>query len=202
MSGRLTISTEALARNYRALSAATSGEVAGVIKANGYGVGIDIVVPVLASEGCETFFVATSVEGARVRALSNKPIYVLSGVINQEEVKRLVEFDLRPVINSEHQLAQWDTSKPYAIHVDTGMERLGFDFEAGRSVLKQQTRAPEMILTHFARAAEATEDAIKSQLVKIEGLRQFQIPMSVSNSAGILLHDLTENVARAGIALY
>ena len=202
MSGRLTISTEALARNYRRLSAATTGEVAGVIKANGYGVGIDVVVPVLTNEGCKTFFVATSVEGVRARKLSDHPIYVLAGALNHEEVKRLVESNLRPVINSEHQLALWDTRKPYALHVDTGMERLGFDFEAGVSALGKQARPPEVILTHFARADEASEDAIQMQLDKIERLRQFQIPMSVSNSAGILLHDLAEDVARAGIALY
>ena len=81
-------------------------------------------------------------------------------------------------------------------------DRLGFDFEAGVSALGKQARPPEVILTHFARADEASEDAIQMQLDKIERLRQFQIPMSVSNSAGILLHDLAEDVARAGIALY
>ena len=204
MSGRLTISTEALAQNYRSLASASQGQTAGVVKANAYGVGIDVVVPTLLAEGCKIFFVATLIEGQRVRAICGLDpiIYVLSGVSTIDEVERFVNDDLRPVLNSSDQIGLWDTSKPYAVHVDTGMERLGFEFEDGLAWLTQQDNAPELVLTHFARADEGEHRAIQAQLDKIERLRQFQIPTSVSNSAGILLHDVVEDVARAGIALY
>ena len=175
-----------------------------MVKANAYGVGIDVVVPVLLSEGCEIFFVATVIEGQRVRALCDKPIYVLAGVADSAEADLLHEAELRPVINSQDQLDQWDTSKPYALHIDTGMERLGFSFPEGCAVLQnlKQANAPALTLTHFARADEGDAEAIRTQLACIESLRELGLPLSVGNSAGILLHDVHEDVARAGIALY
>jgi len=58
-SGVLTIDLGALADNWRSLNArAAPGRAAAVIKANGYGLGLEVVAPALYAAGCRMFFVA------------------------------------------------------------------------------------------------------------------------------------------------
>lgn len=57
--GILSINLDALADNYRLLTRMAAGsEVAGVVKANGYGLGAREVAACLRSAGCRSFFVA------------------------------------------------------------------------------------------------------------------------------------------------
>ena len=57
-------------------------ECAAVIKADGYGCGIEQVAATLAKAGCKTFFVADLAEARRVRAVAPEPaIYVLNGLL-------------------------------------------------------------------------------------------------------------------------
>ena len=86
----------------------------------------------LAAEGCTTFFVATVAEGIALRDVIDLPeLYVFDGV-SEIEAPRAAEYDLVPVINTDAQLEAWRPyrSRPIAVHVDTGMNRLGF--AAGR----------------------------------------------------------------------
>ena len=63
---RLTVDLDALRHNYRVLSAQAGGaRVAGVVKADAYGLGIEKVAPALWAEGCRVFFVAPP-EGAGI----------------------------------------------------------------------------------------------------------------------------------------
>ena len=56
---RLTVDTQALADNWRALDKLSGKGTAGAaVKANAYGLGVDTCVPALRDAGCETFFVA------------------------------------------------------------------------------------------------------------------------------------------------
>ena len=57
-------------------------ECAAVIKANGYGCGIEPVARTLTAAGCKTFFVADLVRGtARARVAAEPAIYVLNGLL-------------------------------------------------------------------------------------------------------------------------
>ena len=65
----LTIDLGAVRENYRILKAALGGAAcAGVVKANGYGLGAVEVARALTKEGCDTFFVAHLSEGLELRA--------------------------------------------------------------------------------------------------------------------------------------
>src|SRR5262245_55077988 len=79
----LTIDLSALRENYRLLKRRL-GDVpaAGVVKANGYGLGAAAVAGVLVEEGCDTFFVAHLPEAGALRVdLGEQPaIHVLNGV--------------------------------------------------------------------------------------------------------------------------
>ena len=205
MSGRLTISLSALGQNYRTLRDSAHAEVACVVKANAYGLGVDTVVPHLAREGCRTFFVASLREARRVRELidpeSPARIFVLEGILSGEEVRHFIDSDLVPVVNHAQQLALVPPGYPYALHIDTGMERLGLPYADGYKLLEQGAR-PEIILSHLTSADDLASSTTSDQVAKISALRRFDIPLSLANSAGVLLHEIPEDIARTGIALY
>ena len=80
--GILTIDLAALAANWRELGVrAAAAECAAVVKADGYGCGIEPVSAALAKAGCKTFFVADLSEGRSVRRTAPPAaVYVLNGL--------------------------------------------------------------------------------------------------------------------------
>ena len=79
----LTIDLGAVARNYRSLRHRLGGTpCAGVVKGNAYGLGVAEIAPVLARQGCDSFFVATLDEAMELRGLlPDATIAVLNGVL-------------------------------------------------------------------------------------------------------------------------
>src|SRR5262249_45062992 len=108
--GLLTIDLAAIVAHSKALARITVPiERAAVVKADAYGCGIDAGVPWLGSGGCKTFFVADVGEGRCVRLLvPDAVIYVLNGVLPNTG-PAFAEANLRPVINSLTELAEWDS---------------------------------------------------------------------------------------------
>ncbi len=108
--GVLTIDLAAIAANWKRLYGMTVPvECAAVVKADAYGCGIERVVPALKKVGCRTFFVADIAEGRRVRAAAPEAvIYVLNGLM-PSTARAFADANLRPVINSPTELAEWDT---------------------------------------------------------------------------------------------
>src|SRR5262249_41432904 len=129
---RLTIDLDALADNWADLARqAAAAETAAVVKGDGYGVGLEPAGTALARAGCKTFFVALPGEGIGVRAaVPEAVIYVLDGLI-ERNAKDYGGADLRPVLSSWAEVEEWAAFKERgagtaaAIHVDTGMNRLG-----------------------------------------------------------------------------
>src|SRR4051812_28551094 len=99
---RLTIDLRALAENWQQL-AGRVGEAtatAAVVKADGYGIGLEPAAEALAEAGCHTFFVALPEEGVRLRhTVHDAAIYVLNGIV-PGSTDVLVSNDLRPVLGS------------------------------------------------------------------------------------------------------
>lgn len=201
MPGQLTVSLGALRQNYRSICSATRApSVAGVVKGNAYGIGVEFVVPALVEAGCKVFFVASLNEGLKVRRLATGArIYVLEGPVAESSV--YLESDLTPVINSTVQMTRWDTAGEYALHVDSGMQRLGVTIAEAERLLSAGAK-PVLLLSHFARADEVDTPYTYDQLNRLQRLRRFGLPMSLSNSAGALHHQVDEDLVRAGIALY
>ncbi len=107
--GILTIDLGAIVANWHELGRrAMPSECAAVIKANGYGCGIEPVARTLTAAGCKTFFVADLSEARRVRAVVAEPaIYVLNGLL-PGTAAAFAENNARPVIGSLVELAEWD----------------------------------------------------------------------------------------------
>ena len=212
----LTIDLGAIRENYRRLKAMLGGvRCAGVVKADGYGLGAAQVAAALVAEGCEIFFVAHLAEGAALRkALGPRPqIHVLNGLPPGSEPEA-VAADLVPVINSAGQLKAWSEAGQKAgrkfkaaIQVDSGMSRLGMAPSEVEALAADAFVGVDIVLvmSHLARADEPTNAANDAQLREFERLRKMlpKAPASLDNSSGIFLGlPYRFDLARPGAALY
>jgi alanine racemase len=214
--GVLTIDLAAIAANWKRLYGMTVPvECAAVVKADAYGCGIERVVPALKKVGCRTFFVADIAEGRRVRAAApDAVIYVLNGLM-PSTAPALAEANLRPVINSTTELAEWDTfvSSSHwdggaALHVDTGMNRLGLTPEESVAVaarVQSEGHGFKLLMSHLA-CAEILDHPMNDRQIRL--FREIRIlfrgvPSSLVNSAGIFLGGTAHcDLVRPGIALF
>jgi alanine racemase len=214
----LTVDLGAIRENYRRLKARLGGvNCAGVVKADGYGLGGAQVAAALAAEGCAIFFVAHLAEGILLRqALGSLPaIYVLNGFPSGAEGEA-VEAQVGAVINSVGQLAAWRAAAQRvgrklkaAIQVDSGMSRLGMA-AAEVEAVTVDPRAFDgidvtLVMSHLARADEPEHPANEQQRLEFDRLRKMlpKAPATLANSSGIFLgKPFHYNLARPGAALY
>jgi alanine racemase len=214
--GTLTIDLDAVEANWRALAhRLLTVECAAVVKANAYGLGIEPVTAKLAEAGCKTFFVADIAEARRARSRArDATIYVLNG-FSAVAAAAFAELNVRPVINSTAELAEWDafvTAQDWrggaAIHVDTGMNRLGIAAEEAAALalrLQQQNHGITLLMSHLACAEIADHPLNANQIRLFRELRMLYhgVPASLANSAGIFIGDTAHfDLARPGAALY
>ena len=214
--GLLTIDLVALAANWKLLRDRVAPSAsAAVVKADAYGIGIEPAVRALAEAGCRTFFVAHLGEARRVRAVaSGAEIYVLNGLL-PGTADCYVGEALRPVLGSFDELDEWAAlcrtagrPLPAALHVDTGMNRLGFPAEAA-GTLAGDTRldviAPALLMSHLTSAEEPDDPASARQMAQFAAIRPLfpGVPASLANSSGIFNPDVAPfDLVRPGYALY
>jgi len=217
--GELTVDVGAIVDNYRSLAARIApARAAAVVKADAYGTGIEKVAPALAAAGVSRFFVAQAGEGVRLRKMLAKKtkfdILVFGGLLADRENDFLAH-DLIPVLNSLGELDRWAArgrvASPLraAIHIDTGMNRLGLnenDVEALSSD-PERFRGLEIVLvmSHLACTDTPEHPMNRRQLERFKALRARlpQAPASLANTGGILLGaDYHFDWVRPGIGLY
>lgn len=201
----LHVDLAAIVANWRLLSALhSSGPVAGVIKANAYGLGAPRVAGALYDAGCRHFFVAYLNEALAVRpVVPDSMVAVLSGLIPGTE-PAYVAHGLTPVLGSLDEIARW--TGPAILHVDTGMARLGLDpHELAGAPTRLDRISVRYILTHLV-SAEVPDDPInQQQRERFAAARALfpGVPASLANSSGIFLGpDFASDLARPGAALY
>jgi len=211
----LHIDLTAIAANWRALAErASPGAVAGVVKANAYGLGAAQVAPVLYAAGCRHFFVAHLAEGFALReALGSGPmIAVLDGFAPGDDGKAA----LVPVLNGlgdvlAHAAAGRNAgqARQAVLHLDTGMARLGLDAgEQARLTADHSLLAGlnlRYVMSHLACADEPDHPLNAEQAARFAracaGLPR--LPRSLANSSGLFLGaDYASDLARPGCALY
>ena len=215
---RLTIDLGAIRRNYRALAArlAPGARLAAVVKADAYGLGAGPAATALATAGCRDFFVATLDEGRALRRIAPRAaVHVLNGALPGAE-EECARHGLIPVLNDLGAAERWSAlacadgvTRTAAIHIDTGMSRLGFaPAEAER--LTNEPRwleglAPRLIMSHLACADEPDRDENREQLGRLRRWRREwpRAAASLANSSGIFLGpEYHFQMARPGAALY
>jgi alanine racemase len=213
MSGRLRIDLGALAANYALfVAAARPGRAAAVVKADGYGIGAPPIARTLWSAGCREYFVASAAEGARLReVLPEAVIFVFEGAL-EDTVGTLMQHRLTPVLNHPAQLDAWRLAGrggAAAVHVDTGMLRLGFTPDVDAAQFHGVPIC--LLITHLACADEPGHPRNALQIERLQQVRQRfpGIPVSIGNSAGVLAgrrlagqDDPIDDLGRPGIGLY
>lgn len=214
--GMLTISLDAIVGNWRKLeSRSIPAECSAVVKANAYGCGLEQVVRALAAAGCKTFFVATLEEARRARlAAPVAAIYVLNGFFAGTG-DLFARLDCRPVIGDLNELAEWDAfrrgtghSGGAALHIDTGMNRLGISVAEAQALsarIGHPNHGISLVMSHLACAEDLHHPLNIKQLVAFrEAARLFAgVPASLSNSSGIFLGPQFQfDLVRPGAALY
>lgn len=204
---RLQVDADALGANWRAMDRLSGGARAGAaVKADGYGLGAGVVVPVLAAAGCRDWFVAHWREAAEVIAhVPADQVAVLHGPLDRADVAFARATGVRPVLNSLAQVARWieGGGGPCHVMVDTGINRLGLAIADCRDPLLARLDI-DLCLSHLASAdQDVAQNAV--QAARFADVRHTIAARrySLANSAGIALgnafhHDLT----RPGIALY
>jgi alanine racemase len=198
--GTLTIDLNAIEANWKALARrAMPAECAAVIKADGYGCGIEAVATMLSKAGCKTFFVADLSEARRVRAVAQEPtIYVLNGLM-PNTASTFAELHVRPVIGGMTEFAEWDAfcatsgwRGGAALHVDTGMNRLGITVDEAAALaprIRAENHGITLLMSHFA-CSELPDHPLNEQQIKLfRDIRVLYrgIPSSLANCSGIFL---------------
>ena len=116
----------------------------------------------LSAAGCKTFFVATLDEARVVRAaVPAAAIYVLDGFF-QNTGDAYAKIDCKPVIGDLNELAEWDVfcrrsgwSGGAAIHIDTGMNRLGLTVTEAQGIIPRINAGDHgitLVMSHLASA--------------------------------------------------
>lgn len=202
----LRVDLDALAANFHTLAAEAAGaQVCPVVKADGYGLGAAQVSQRLYAEGARAFFVARLSEGEALRAAlpqSDAVIHILDGAPAGSE-GRLLAARLSPVLSSLDQARAW-TGPAAALHVDTGMNRLGIGVDEALALAKGGFR-PSLIMSHLGRAEAPAQARNADQLARFTPVREAfpDAPASLAASAGIYLGaDYRFEAVRPGISLY
>jgi alanine racemase len=214
---RLTVRLGAVVSNFRVCQRlAGPAAVAAVVKADAYGLGARHVSEALSRAGCDTFFVARAEEGVALRpVVPHARIFVLDGAV-ADTVPALISHRLTPILNSLAQIAAWRaaaketrTILDCAIHIDTGMNRLGLGGEELSLLAAEWTKRtaglrPVLVMSHLACADDPESKMNGMQLERFRTALAMLSPMpaSLASSGGVLLGKAYAfDLVRPGIGL-
>ncbi|HXS93856.1 MAG TPA: alanine racemase [Candidatus Limnocylindrales bacterium] len=218
------VSRDQIARNYRNVCSVVGPQVdvAGVVKADGYGHGAIEVARVLVHEGAKWLAVSSVDEGVTLRCAGiHQPRLLVMGGFLPYEGEAVAEYNLTPVVHSLTQMREVErvanaSGKPlhYHLKIDSGMGRLGTRASAGEilAVLNELRHAQlEGLMTHFASAADYSSTQTDEQLAQFHavtdalgqaGVRPPRLHTSSTNAIGYGRIAGWHNMVRAGHALY
>ena len=206
-SGILNINTKNLIYNYNFFKKLKKNLiVAPTIKANAYGLGDKKVFNLLLKNNCKNFFVATLGEGLKLKN-KNKliNIFVLNG-LQDYNLKIFFNSNLIPVINS---LEEYEKVKKsglkFAIHVDTGINRLGIAIEKTKEI-DFKNKNIQLILSHLSSADEYKNNYNLKQkkiFTRLKNKFNNKVIFSLANSHGAILNkSYLYDMIRPGIGIY
>lgn len=209
----ITVSASALRHNLRRTKEIAQGsKVISVVKANGYGHGIEWVAKNLEQSDC--FGVAHVEEARQLRQAGiQQPILLLEGVLDNAELKLAALLNCEMVVHHAEQIELLNSeplTKPLTvwIKINTGMNRLGFapeTFNDAWNRLSTCTNVGQVrVMTHFACADDVHDSFTLRQLEIFHAATQGKpAELSCANSAAILQYPSSHHQwVRPGIMLY
>ena len=227
-SGQLYVDLQAILSNIRLFQARVgdSCAVAGVVKAEAYGLGMAPIVRIMQIAGLRRFFVATPDEGIYLRTLlpGGEQIAVLGGLYPGAAQDYLAH-RLTPVLNTLAQVDAWRNfaahgsghssghdagGAPCILHIDTGMNRLGLDRAEQNIVMHDPTRLAglnlSLVMSHFACADEPGHPMNDAQFDAFDRITRAACPgvaRSIANSSGVMRNAAYHlDVVRPGMGVY
>lgn len=208
-----TIHKEHLAHNLDVLAdLAPDAQCIAVVKANAYGSEATQIFTAL--ERADLLAVAAIEEALALRqAGADKPILLLEGVFEAEELPLVHQQQFEMVIATQQQL-DWVLQFAELFHriwfkLDTGMGRLGFTTETAHQAMQQllsrYQQQQVVIMTHFSDADSPDRQKSLQQISTFDDFAENypDCQQSLCGSAGILAYpDAHRDYIRPGIALY
>ena len=168
----LSVDLQALAHNWQIVRAACpDSSVGAVLKNDAYGLGVALVAPRLWRLGCRDFWVSSLDEGLALQAClpvdavdarqQGLRVWVLNG-LGGGQAQDFAPHGLLPALTGAHELAALcrqplpgDRRLPVAVHLDTGLTRVGFDSagwaQLGADSALWRAAQPRLWLTHLGR---------------------------------------------------
>lgn len=218
---RLAIDLDAIAANWRLLRHQHRGDVAGVLKADGYGLGASRIAPRLLAEGCRHFFTAHPGEARALRPLVGDAMLGVLNGLEPGEAGAYAEHGLLPALGTLREIEEWAAAArcsgralPALLHVDTGMNRLGLDGPAFDALLRRPSLldgvALRYAMTHLCAADTPGSPVNAAQRLafahaceRLDAALGRRVARSVANSSGLFLGEaFASDLARPGAALY
>lgn len=219
-----TVSLTALRHNLNRVKVfAPHCKVLAIVKANAYGHGM-LAVAKAVEDLADGYGVARLSEALALRDQGiNKPILLLEGFFNQEELALLAEKQIETVIHSDYQLEALELLSQHAvfsgskldqtikvwIKIDSGMHRLGVSLSQLEKVYQRlqackNVKQPTNFVSHFSRAEELACGYSEKQLAQfIQASDGKGGERSLAASSGILYWpDSHFDWVRPGIILY
>ncbi len=205
----VTIDLAALQYNWKTLAAQAGVETGAAIKGEAYGIGMEPCAKSLWSAGCRSFFVARPFEGGQLRAiLPEALIFVLDGLYEGQS-DYYVQHSLIPALISLDEAKNWAANgqgKPCAVHVDTGINRMGMTADEFSAVVAMKDQLHiALVMSHLACSDEPAHplNAVQRDLFWKCRAMLPDVPASLANSSGIYLGDgYLYDLVRPGVALY
>jgi len=201
-----------LIHNYQLfLKIADKSICAATIKANAYGLGDIEIFKILYKEGCNHFFLASTEEGIKIRKINKKAnLYILNG-LEGNNLNTFHKNNLIPILISKDEIniliksIYFKTNFKFGIHVETGLNRLGVNFEDLKDKLIKKLNL-EILISHLA-----SSDELRNKYNHVQNLnfiKTFKLFKSIkykslSSSYGTMNNkNLHYHMIRPGITLY
>ncbi|GGY48090.1 alanine racemase [Bacterioplanes sanyensis] len=210
---RAVINWANLRHNYQLARQHSAGKALAVVKADGYGHGLENCARALGD--ADGFAVACVDEAVRLREAGIKrSILVLQGAYNREEWLIASQLGLQLVVHHEQQLQHAEAENlpnlvPVWLKINTGMNRVGVFPEQAKACVERIQQHSQLqlvsVMTHFANADTGQPEDVAAPMALLQQVAD-ELPgiqLSACNSAAILGDNgLADDISRPGIMLY
>ena len=190
-------------------------KILGILKADAYGHGSQMVAPVMLASGIDMLGVASIDEGLDLRKEKISCDILVVGAVPVWSFEIAVENDISISIFTEKHLeackqAYERTGIKPKVHIklDTGMNRIGLEPEDAVEYIKKVQNIDcinlQGIFTHLANAedVEKTEKQFDCWKKIINSINTEGLLLHILNTAGAITYDIPSNMVRMGIAIY
>jgi alanine racemase len=220
------VNLDAIEANARAIRKLIPPQVSlmAIVKADAYGHGAAMVLPTLEASGVAMAGVASMDEAIHLRQAGIKLPVLVIGVVPDWAVQYATDYDIQLAIFEPHHVeslrkAYLQDRKPFKVHikVDTGMHRIGIDWEQAVPFIQECQRLEfiqlEGIFTHLADSHDAalTNTQMERWAQVCAAIQPLPRYVHISNSGHALSPEafndaaqvrVPNNLARLGIAFF